>query len=198
LPVFFWWFSKKKLEASGLIKLIGFYSIIGLTILVLFLPFFSMGFINNYSKTVGLWFDEFEFNASIYYLAREIGYAITSYNEIAVIGKILPVISLLFILGVSFFRKNRDIVTLSTSLVLAFAFYLFLSTTVHPWYIATLLAMSLFTNYRFPLIWSFAIIFSYLAYSNSSDSENLWIIALEYIIVFSAFIWEVILKKRIT
>ena len=202
LPVFFWWFTSKGNKSwlpsfSGIRQLTLFYIIVGATILLLFLPFFSMEFINNYSKTVGLWFGNFEFNASIYYLAREIGYAITGYNEIAIIGKILPVISLLFILGFSLLRKNKDLITLSTSLVLAFGVYLFLSTTVHPWYIATLLVMSLFTKYRFPLIWSFAIILSYLAYSNSSNSENLWVIALEYIIVFSAFIWEVILKNRI-
>ncbi|MCC1483127.1 glycosyltransferase family 58 protein [Winogradskyella immobilis] len=198
LPVFFWWFlSKSNTVKGGLLNLIIFYSIVGATILALFLPFFSMEFINNYSKTVGLWFGNFEFNASIYYLAREIGYAITGYNEIAIIGKILPVISLICILSFSFFRKNKELTTLTSSLVLAFGIYLFLSTTVHPWYIATLLVLSLFTNYRFPLIWSVVIILSYLAYSNSSNSENLWIIALEYIIVFSAFIWEVFLKKKI-
>ena len=57
--------------------------------------------------------------------------------------------------------------------------------------------LCVFTNYKFPLVWSVALILSYLAYSNSSNSENLWVIGLEYLIVFSAFIWEVLLKKRI-
>nr|WP_230080201.1 mannosyltransferase [Winogradskyella marina] len=178
-------------------KLITFYIIIGLTTLLLFLPFFSMEFVTNYSKTVGLWFGNFEFNASIYYLARAIGYAQTGYNEIAIIGKILPVISVLIILGLSIFKPNNSLPKLMTSMLLALSFYLFLSTTVHPWYIATLVVLSLFTNYKFPLVWSLVVVLSYLAYSNTDNSENLWIIAIEYVIVFSVFIWEVILKKRL-
>ena len=187
----------KTVERHSITKLITFYSIVGITTLTLFLPFFSMEFINNYSQTVGLWFGQFEFNASIYYLAREIGFAITGYNEIAVIGKVLPILSVFIILGFSLFKQNNSIPKLTTSILLAFTCYLFLSTTVHPWYIATLVILCIFTNYKYPLVWSVALILSYLAYSNSSNSENLSIIGLEYLIVFSAFIWEVLLRKRI-
>jgi hypothetical protein len=196
VPLFIGWF-RKSTEKLTVLNLIAFYTIIGITTLLLFLPFFSMEFINNYSKTVGLWFGNFEFNASIYYIAREIGYAITGYNEIAIIGKVLPIISVLIILGFSFFKQNNTIPKLTTSILLAFACYLFLSTTVHPWYIATLVILCVFTNYKFPLVWSVALILSYLAYSNSSNTENLWVIGLEYIIVFTAFLWEVLLKKRV-
>ncbi len=206
LPIFYWWFSTKEtkskwfLKRSALLKLIGFYLIVLVTTMLLFVPFLSMEFINNYAETVGLWFNNFEFNASIYYVAREIGYYITGYNEIAVIGKILPAISLVIILWFSFLRKNTTLPKLICSILIAFTCYLFLSTTVHPWYLATLVALCIFTNYRFPLVWSFAIILSYLAYlsiGTADKSENLWIIGLEYTIVFSAFIWEVILKKKI-
>ncbi len=200
LPLYFWWFVKKNNPLEGIKKLTLFYTITLLTVVILFLPFFSMEFITNYSKTVGLWFGNFEFNASIYYIAREIGYAITGYNEIAIIAKILPIISVLIILGFSFFKRNNSIPKLTTSILLAFTFYLFLSTTVHPWYIATLVVLCVFTNYRFPLVWSLMMILSYLSYisiGTSDKSENLWIIGLEYLIVFTAFIWEVILKKRL-
>ena len=200
LPLFFWWFTSNKLkgqtEKLGFLKLILFYTIVIATTLLLFLPFFSMEFITNYSKTVGLWFGNFEFNASIYYLVRAIGYAITGYNEIAIIGKILPLISVVIILGFSFLKQNNSLPKLATSMLLALTCYLFLSTTVHPWYIATLVILSIFTNYKFPLVWSLAIVLSYLAYSNTTYSENLWIIGLEYALVFSIFVWEVFIKKR--
>ncbi|WP_405575423.1 mannosyltransferase [Winogradskyella sp. Asnod2-B02-A] len=187
--------SKPKVIINNLLKLIAFYAIVGLTSILLFMPFFSMEFVTNYTKTVGLWFGNFEFNASIYYLSRAIGYAITGYNEIAIIGKILPVISILIILGFSFFKQNDSISKLISSMLLVLTLYLFLSTTVHPWYIATLVFFSVFTNYKYPLVWSLVIALSYLAYSNTENSENLWIIALEYTIVFSVFVWEVFLKK---
>ncbi|MFD2543359.1 mannosyltransferase [Lacinutrix gracilariae] len=222
LPLFFKWFrkensmesattqsvsSKETLKTNldtkrtsvftGITKLLSFYTIIGLVTLLLFLPFYSSAFVNNYAQTVALWFQNFEFNASIYYIAREIGYWITGYNEIAIIGKILPVIVFLFVLYMALFKKNSSTPQLIQSMLFAFAFYLFMSTTIHPWYVSTLLTLSVFTNYKFPLVWSFAIILSYLAYiqiGKADKSENLYIIALEYIIIFSVFLYE--LKKR--
>jgi alpha-1,6-mannosyltransferase len=184
---------------NNIIKLIGFYSIVGITTLLLFAPFFSSEFINNYSQTVVLWFNNFEFNGSIYYLARQIGYWFTGYNEIAVIGKVLPILVFLFVMRLALFRRKIETKTLITHMLFAFTIYLFLSTTVHPWYIATLLILSVFTNYKFPLVWSFVIILSYLAYINlntADKSENLWIIALEYAIVYVVFTWEMFISSR--
>jgi alpha-1,6-mannosyltransferase len=176
-------------------KSIGFYGIVITTTLLLFSPFYASEFITNYAKTMALWFQDFEFNASIYYLFRTIGYWLTGYNEIAFIGKIMPVIVIIFVLGMTFFRKNKTTPQLITTMLFVLSFYYFTATTVHPWYIATLLILSIFTNYKFPLVWSFVIILSYLAYANHDNSEKLWIIGLEYLIVYSFFIWEVFIKK---
>jgi hypothetical protein len=180
---------------TGMTKLMSFYAIIILTTFLLSLPFFSTEFINNYIKTVGLWFQDFEFNASLYYIARAIGYSFRGYNEIAVIGKTIPIMVFLFIVILTFFRKNTTMVQLITAMLLVLSFYYFTATTVHPWYIATLLILSVFTNYKFPLVWSFVIILSYLAYTSSNNQENLWIIGLEYLVVYSVFIWEAFIKK---
>lgn len=205
LPLFFQWFSGKNNSPktwvpsfSGILKLIRFYIIVGVTTLLLFAPFYTSEFINNYSKTVALWFQNFEFNASIYYIAREIGYSFRGYNEIAIIGKVIPIVVVVFVLIVTFFRKNKTTKELITAMLLVLSFYYFTTTTVHPWYIATLLILSVFTKYKFPRVWSFVIILSYLAYINidkADKSENLWIIALEYSMVYCIFIWEVFFKK---
>jgi hypothetical protein len=200
LPLLLFYFvSASKSMKQALIKSIGFYSIVGLTTLVLFAPFFSLEFINNYTQTIALWFNNFEFNASIYYLAREIGYWFTGYNQIAIIGKILPLFVVLFVIGLTFFRRKLTTEKLIVHMLFAFSIYLFLSTTVHPWYIATLLILSVFTRYKFPLVWSFIIILSYLAYNNlnSADkAENLAVIALEYSVVYAVCIWELFLINR--
>ena len=129
-------------------------------------------------------------------MAREIGYLFRGYNEIGIIGKMIPGVVLIFVAYTTFFKRNKTIVGLITSMLLVLSFYYFTATTVHPWYIATLLILSVFTNYKFPLIWSLAIVLSYLAYTNSDEHENLWIIAIEYFIVYGFLIWEVFLQKK--
>ena len=198
LPLFYQWFMKNKEVSTtlNLTKLIAFYSIVVMVTVLLFIPFYADEFINNYAQSVALWFNNFEFNASIYYVVRELGYLFRGWNEIAVIGKIIPAIVILFVLIMTFFKKNKTTIELITGMLLVLSFYYFTSTTVHPWYIATLLILSVFTNYKFPLVWSFIIIISYLAYANSDHTENLWIIGLEYLVVYSVFIWEVFFKKE--
>jgi len=177
-------------------KSIGFYSIVGLLTISTFIPFIHKDFIVNYTETIRLWFQRFEFNASLYYVARAIGYSFRGYNEIAIIGKFIPLLVIAFVMTMAFFRKNKTMIELISAFLLVLTFYYFTATTVHPWYIASLLFLSIFTKYRFPLVWSFIGILSYLAYANSNNTENLWMIALEYIIVYAVFIWEVFLNKK--
>ena len=195
LPIFFQWFVNKK-TSLNFTTLIAFYAVIIGTTILLFLPFYSPQLIINYMDSVGLWFKNFEFNASFYYVFREIGYLFRGYNEIATIGKILPVLSILFLGVVTFFRKNTSFKQIITAMLLGISFYYFMSTTVHPWYVSTLVILSVFTKYRFPLIWSLSVILSYQAYANVPWKENLTFVSLEYIIIFSFLIWEVYKKKK--
>ncbi|AUC16415.1 mannosyltransferase [Tenacibaculum sp. SZ-18] len=183
---------KIKWKENG-IKLLLFYVIIIGTNGILFLPFISEFLISNYSNSVGLWFRSFEFNASLYYIFREIGYLFRGYNEIAIIGKITPILTIIFILLISLFRRNKTTTEIITTMLLASSFYYFTTTTMHPWYLATLVVLSIFTEYRFPLIWSFIIILSYQAYANLTWKENLWFVTLEYSILYGFLIYE--LKK---
>ncbi|MFD2563091.1 mannosyltransferase [Aquimarina rubra] len=177
---------------NQLLKLIGFYGIIILMTILLFAPFLSSEFISNFSETIGLWFQNFEFNASIYYIIRWIGYQTIGWNIIGTVGKILPMIVIGILLLLTFFRKNNTTTELITVMIIGISSYYFLSTTVHPWYLAVPLALCVFTKYKFPIWWSFVIILSYTAYIHPDFKENLWFVALEYSIVFGIFIFEVI------
>ncbi|WP_378184192.1 mannosyltransferase [Aquimarina sp. SS2-1] len=181
---------------NPLLKLIGFYGIIILMTILLFAPFLSSEFITNFSETIGLWFQNFEFNASIYYIIRWIGYQTIGWNIIGTVGKILPMIVIGILLLLTFFRKNNTTTELITVMVIGICSYYFLSTTVHPWYLAVPLALCVFTNYKFPIWWSFVIILSYTAYIHPDFKENLWFVALEYSIVFGIFIFEVIKNTK--
>ncbi|MGJ8743771.1 mannosyltransferase [Polaribacter sp.] len=202
LPLFLQWFVPKGIKMSTIFKttefykLIAFYAITLATILILFLPFYSSEFINNYANSVGLWFRNFEFNASFYYIFRAIGYFFTGYNQIAIIGIITPILTILFLIYITLYRKNKTMIQLITALLFGLCFYYFTATTVHPWYLATPLILSIFTKYRFPIIWSMVIIFSYQAYANNPWKENLWFVILEYSIVFTFLIIE--LQKKQT
>ena len=197
LPLFYKWFiNKDKNQLLGLLKLSGFYIVIIILNLLFFAPFYASEFITNYSNSVGLWFKNFEFNASFYYIFREIGYWFRGYNEIAIIGKTTPILTILFLLYFTFFRKNTTLKQIITSMLFCICFYYFTSSTVHPWYIATPLILSLFTRFKFPVVWSFVIILSYQAYANTPWQENLWIIAAEYVILFSFLMYELQTKNN--
>ena len=141
-------------------------------------------------NSVGLWFRNFEFNASFYYIFREIGYQFRGWNEIAIIGKIMPILTILFLVIITFFRKNASLKQLITAMLFGLSFYYFTTTTMHPWYIATLVILSIFTKYRFSIVWSFVVVLSYQAYANVPWKENLWFICIEYSIVYGFLIWE--------
>ena len=198
LPLFIQWFWKKQDSFwLGFKKLSMYYlTVIGIVFLT-FLPFISSSFVNNYFATNALWFQKFEFNASIYYIIRWIGFQYVGWNIIGSVGKILPLIVITFILIIALFRKNGSLQQLVTSMLFCISFYLFFSTTIHPWYVATPLLLSIFSKYQFPMIWSATVMLSYKAYNGSSVEENYWLIALEYGTVIGVAIWEIYFKKTI-
>lgn len=188
LPVYFHYYGWKRST--------WFYVLILVINLLLFMPFLTPGLIPHFSQSIGLWFTKFEFNASFYYLLREAGFAIKGYNIIQTTGKIMPILMVLFILLLSYFKKHSTFPMVLSSMTLLLAVYFFQSTTVHPWYIVNLVLLSVFTGYRFPLAWSFTVILSYFAYANPGNKENLWLIFLEYLPVYILFIWEVFNIRR--
>lgn len=188
LPLMFLPFFIKRL---GWIKTAVFGSLVTITVAALYAPHWSIELVQNTRETLALYFAHFEFNGSIYYLIREIGFWYKGYNIIGSTGVWLPRIVLLTILAIAFYNKDKSIKGLPKLMMLAWFIYYALATTVNPWYVAVLAAFLPFTKYRFALLWLILVPLSYHAFGNISYQENLWIIGLEYVPVYSWFLFEV-------
>ncbi len=181
-------------------KAIGFYIIIGIASVLLFAPFYSTEFITNYSKTIGLWFSNFEFNAGIYNGIKQIAIQFDAkpWELIKTYGKITPLLTIVTVLLFTFLRRNQNPAILISSMLWVLTVYYFTTATVHPWYVVFLVTLTIFTTYRFALVWSATIILSYFAYSLADFKENLWLLALEYSVVFAFLIYELIAYRNKT
>jgi hypothetical protein len=154
-----------------------FYCMTAAFTMLMFLPLFSYELLAGLSQSVSLYFQKFEFNASVYYIIREIGFVLKGYNIIGSAGKWLAVSTILGIIIYTLLeRKDR----LPSAWMWVWLIYLALATTVHPWYVAPLLAFSIFSSYRFAVLWSGLIFLSYAGYVTDGFSENLLLTGLEY------------------
>lgn len=164
---------------------------IALAFLGSFAPFLSdaEALIAHFQDSLGLYFRSFEFNASLYYLARNAGMQVLGYNPIAVVGPTLSLLSFFGILGLAIHARWRGVshVRLFARYALyTYALYLFLATTVHPWYLVTLVALAVFAQRWSALLWSFLVLFSYSHYQGGGFEENYFLIAVEYLLLAAA------------
>ena len=181
LPIFL-----RRLNFRLLVKL---YLFTALFILLFFVPLFNVDLLNGMSSSISLYFQKFEFNASFYYLIREVGYLHYGYNIIASAGKYMALITFLGIMTLSLWKFTRA--NQFQVIMWVLTLYLFMATTVHPWYITTIIAVSVFTPFRFVILWSFMIFLTYLGYTSDGFSENLWVVSLEYSSVILLMLYEV-------
>ena len=193
LPLLFMPFLIKRL---GWLKSLRFFTIMGLVLLVLFLPLINGAFLQNFGDSLNLYFRRFEFNASIYYIFRWIGYQTVGHNLIKVIGPRLAFVVLVVVVLAGLLENAKQWKSYPLMCLLAISTYLFMGTTIHPWYVSLPLVMCLFTPYRFPVLWSGVIMLTYINYSYSDYYENLWIVGLEYLLVFGFLLFEVWKKRR--
>lgn len=135
---------------------------------------------SGFSESLGFYTSTFEFNASIYYLLRQLGYWITGYNTIGILGPLLKVVTLALIVFISLRNKKRDTQSLLETLLLVYWIYFLLNTVVHPWYIIPAIGISVLTEKRAFILWSLLIVLSYQAYQHQPYQESTSFLFLEY------------------
>jgi hypothetical protein len=142
----------------------------------LFFPFVDSSSVNAV-ESLGLYFGAFEFNASLYYLVRYLGYSAVNYNIIESYGLWFKALLLLFgllifIFSVLYNGKRRRL--LIRWLNAFYIFYCLANPTLHPWYLLVPLFLSAFTHSWFWIMWSVLIYLSYFFYIDYQQ-VNWWL-----------------------
>lgn len=168
--------------------------------ILLFLPLLNVEMGKHFLESTRLYFQTFEFNASIYYLIRWLGFQVVGYNILFIVGKFIPFVIISGILWKAFFapsasQPNSFLLPIFQDFLFAFTLYFALATTVNPWYIAPLVVFSVFNGRFFPIIWTFLLPLTYFTYHHLPYQENLWLTFVEYLGVFMFMMME---KKRKT
>ncbi len=203
LPLFY--------KKSGWKRSFSIWIMVGILTLIFCLPIYNALFFNNIGKSLGLYFGNFEFNASIFYVFRAVGFGVYGYNMIHQISPVLTLFVVLFILKKSFFDNNKihtspqeiGVEAQNNSLLfndclLIVSVYFACATTVHPWYAALPLACSVFTKWQFPIVWTCLIFLTYAGYTEGSSkhTENMPYLIIEYSVVYAFFAFEWFQKKQ--
>jgi hypothetical protein len=157
------------------------------TIVLLFVLMFEpWKILIEWDSGLGLYFGNFEFNASIYYLLRELLSLFTGHNPIYFLSPALSIVTIALIVWSALKMKGNSIFEQA---LVAYLIFLLLNTTVHPWYIIPLVFFALVSDRKYILIWSFAASLSYSHYLQPIGPKLLYLM-LEYGLLFLAIYYE--------
>lgn len=177
-------------------KSLGFWAGTALAFFICFIPLLIDNSWVNFFQSLQLYQGKFEFNASVYYLVREIGFWIEGYN---VIGFVIPYFSAATVMLIAYFswkKQPRTLAELVDLIVLIYLVYLLLQPVVHPWYILPALGLSVLRGKVTFLLWSFGVVFSYQAYGNANFQEKFLFLMSEYSLVAVGIYLDYFLLKR--
>jgi hypothetical protein len=183
----------------GVRKGLWFNLLFGATCLILFAPLLPV--LPNMVESLDLYFRQFQFNASVYYLVREVGFWHIGWDIGEQSGPWLGAVTALGVLILAVWVQplasvRKHGLRVENALLFASMLYLSLSATVQPWYAIVPLVLCLYTPWRFPVLWSGLVALSYSHYDGGDRQEHFEFIALEYTILWAFFIGEIWWKAR--
>ena len=151
----------------------------------LFLPFLSWGLLRHIGLSLDLYFQRFEFNASVFYLLLALGKWLIGYDLVGMLGPVLGLGAAGLTLGLARWAGRPALATLPHWLLLTLSGYFALATVVHPWYLVPLVGLSCFSPLRYARVWAALAVLSYSAYRTSAYTESSPLLALEYGVVLA-------------
>ena len=160
--------------------------------LALFSPIliYALEIIPNLGSSLDLYVKKFEFNGGIYFALRYLGYKIYGYNLIHIIGPFLSLLTLFGILFISFRYKIKSMDQMIIIMLSSYMIFILLSRTIHPWYTIMAVFLCVLCNFRFAIVWSYLIGWTYINYSYTQYHENMLIVAIEFLILIVLMIFE--------
>lgn len=177
------------------------------TILVYFLvSIFSVGltmvmlwpqYASNVFRSIRLYFNNFEFNASVLEIVKWVVDPFTEYSPTPIAGPITVILGAISISVIAWWKPINSPKALLSRFMWLYVVYLIFATTVHPWYIILPFVFSLFSNNKGVLAWSFLIMLSYGFY----HWDNKWVSevlnAAEYIILFICLLFGKLIDRQL-
>ena len=179
------------IRRMGLRSGILFAGLVALVCIALLLPFVDHGLLSHLADSFGLYFQQFEFNASVYYLLKWLECRLTGQETIRVTSLLLPMLSMSVVLWLSLRTRRNDSwrIVLASALSILCTYYV-CSPVVHPWYLAFAVMLSVFAPFRYALVWSMLAFLSYAHYAVFPYREPVVLLWIEYLAVAAVMLWE--------
>lgn len=165
-------------------------------LLLLFLPLADAAVLAHMGSSLQLYFRQFEFNGPVYAVLKYGGDYFWKKNYGREIGPLLGIGVFVLAWAIALLaRKKKPQWPVSASflpfwMAITALMHLFLSSTVHPWYVVPAAALGAMSGFRTPIVWSFAVVLSYSHYNSIPFAEKPVWIAAEYALVLLAIFFE--------
>ncbi len=174
-----------------------FYLVTGCVSLGSFFLILNVEIVSHLLESVYLYYHNFEFNASLWYLIREGAKHFSQDNLVETVGKGLAVCTLLSILLFVAREKQITLDRFPHAVMAIYLLFFLFAQAVHPWYVAPLVAWTLFSGRKFVLIWTALLPFTYLTYQVFPYQEPLWVAGGEYgLMLFVMAIEEIAIRRK--
>jgi alpha-1,6-mannosyltransferase len=150
----------------------------------------------NFMQSIELYFNNFQFNSSLFAITEFLVYPVYDYETILIVGPLLSKISLVLICFFAVFRPINSGKVWFERMLWGYLIYLLFATTVHPWYIVFPFGLSILTKNSFMIGWTFLIMLSYgfFSFENKIISESL--IVIEYTGLFILILLDIFFQKK--
>ncbi|TNE52665.1 MAG: hypothetical protein EP338_14320 [Bacteroidetes bacterium] len=151
----------------------------------------------NFLESLRLYFQQFEFNSFLLHWYIEYGRWRFGYNRIQTFGPYLSRLATMAMLVFAWLGNHFSLQQMLLRMTFALFCYYLLSSTVHPWYVLLPLVLSVFSGYRFAILWSGLIFLSYYWYVDGMNTRLFRAFTiLEYGLVIVYLAYEVYVHRK--